>query len=64
MSESKRGCGKPDDSIRATVQIDGKARVARYVRQPFRREAAFGVTSVNYDLCNLLERSLPPSRVR
>jgi hypothetical protein len=32
----------------------------RYVRRPFRREPDFGVTSVNYDLAELLARAEEP----
>ena len=31
-----------------------------YLRQPFKREPDFGVTSVNYDLAELLERAEAP----
>lgn len=53
---------KPDDYILAIVQMgeDGSNGV-HYVRRPFRREPDFGVTSVNYDLQELLERAEVPS---
>jgi hypothetical protein len=35
--------------------------VVRYVRQPFQREPDFGVTSVNYDMRELLARAEEPS---
>ena len=38
---------------------DGTHRV-RYLRQPFRREPDFGVTSVNYDFAELLARAEAP----
>ncbi len=52
---------KPDDCILAIVEFleDGEHRV-HYVRRPFRREPDFGVTSVNYDLRQLLEYAEEP----
>jgi hypothetical protein len=37
---------------------DGSAGTPCYVREPFSREPDFGVTSVNYDLGELLARSV------
>ncbi len=53
---------KPDDYILAIVEFkpDGSHAV-HYVRRPFRREPDFGVTSVNYDLAELLARAEAPS---
>lgn len=51
---------KPDEFILALVEVDGDATVTRYVRQPFHREPDFGVTSVNYNLVELLARSEQP----
>jgi len=52
---------KPDDFILAIVEfVDGNAHRVHYVRQPFKREPDFGVTSVNYDLAELLERAETP----
>jgi len=52
---------KPDKYILALVEIvDGQARQPRYVRQPFSREPDFAVTSVNYNLNELLARSEEP----
>jgi hypothetical protein len=53
---------KPDDFILAIVEFlgDGSHR-AHYVRRPFQREPDFGVTSVNYDLSDLLARAGKPS---
>ena len=53
---------KPDDYILAIVEFqdDGTDHV-HYVRKPFRREPDFGVTSVNYDLPELLARAEVPS---
>ncbi|NMB74745.1 MAG: DUF3883 domain-containing protein [Myxococcales bacterium] len=52
---------KPDDFILAIVELlpDGAHRV-RYLRRPFQREPDFGVTSVNYDLGELLARAEEP----
>jgi SNF2 family DNA or RNA helicase len=52
---------KPHDFILAIVEFcsDGTHRV-QYVRQPFRREPDFGVTSVNYDFSELLARAEAP----
>ena len=52
---------KPDDFILAIVSVDGPAGVPMYVRQPFQREPDFAVTSVNYDLSELLARALTPA---
>jgi SNF2 family DNA or RNA helicase len=53
---------KPEDFILAMVEFmrDGTHKV-HYLRQPFRREPDFGVTSVNYDFDDLLARAEPPS---
>ncbi len=53
---------KPDDYILAIVEFreDGTHRV-HYLRQPFRREPDFGVTSVNYDFAELLARAGDPT---
>ncbi|HUO15587.1 MAG TPA: helicase-related protein [Verrucomicrobiae bacterium] len=51
---------KPDNFILAIVEfLDGGSHRVHYVRQPFRREPDFGVTSVNYDLAELLARAEP-----
>jgi superfamily II DNA or RNA helicase len=52
---------KPDEFILAVVEVDGEAvREPRYITRPFHREPDFGVTSVNYDLTELLARSEQP----
>ena len=53
---------KPEDFILAIVEFldDGGHRV-HYVREPFKREPDFGVTSVNYDFAELLARGEAPS---
>ena len=52
---------KPEDFILAIVEFpdDGGHRGHRvhYLREPFRREPDFGVTSVNYDFAELLARA-------
>ena len=53
---------KPDDFILGIVEfLEGDAHRVHYVREPFRREPDFGVTSVNYDFAELLARAGPPS---
>lgn len=52
---------KPDDFILAIVEfISESSHRIHYLRQPFRREPDFGVTSVNYDFAELLERAEEP----
>ena len=52
----------PDQFILAIVEFreDGTHQV-HYLRSPFQREPDFGVTSVNYNLRELLERAEAPS---
>jgi hypothetical protein len=53
---------KQDDFILAIVEVDGEtAGEPRYIHRPFQREPDFGVTSVNYDLPELLSRSERPT---
>lgn len=52
---------KPDDFILAIVEFDGDEQRTHYVRQPFKREPDFGVTSVNYSFAELLARGEPPA---
>jgi hypothetical protein len=53
---------KPDDFILAIVEfLDGNSHCVHYVREPFRREPDFGVTSVNYNLAELLAKATKPS---
>lgn len=51
---------KPDEFILAIVEVDGDRTTPRYLRQPFQREPDFGVTSVNYNLSELLGRAGEP----
>ena len=53
---------KPEDYILGIVEFqEGDRHQVHYLRQPFHAEPDFGVTSVNYDLSELLARSEPPS---
>ena len=53
---------KPEDYILAIVEFqDRGTEQVHYVRKPFHREPDFGVTSVNYDLPELLDRAEVPS---
>ncbi|MDZ4722311.1 MAG: helicase-related protein [candidate division Zixibacteria bacterium] len=52
---------KPEDFLLAIVEfIDEETHHVHYLRQPFRREPDFGVTSVNYDFAELLARAEGP----
>ncbi|MEA1950152.1 MAG: helicase-related protein [Planctomycetota bacterium] len=60
-NEILRALNKPDDFILAIVQVDGDTTESPvYVRKPFKREPDFGVTSVNYNLNELLARAEKP----
>ncbi len=53
---------KPEDFILAIVEfLDGDSHHVHYLRQPFNREPDFGVTSVNYNFGELLERATGPA---
>jgi len=53
---------KPDDFILAIAEfLDSDTHRVHYVRRPFQREPDFGVTSVNYDFAELIQRSGSPS---
>ena len=53
---------KPEDFILGIVEfLDDGAHRVHYVREPFKREPDFGVTSVNYDFAELLARAEQPS---
>jgi SNF2 family DNA or RNA helicase len=53
---------KPDEFILAIVEfLDDGAHRVHYVREPFKREPDFGVTSVNYDFAELIFRSSQPT---
>jgi len=51
----------PEDFILAIVEFTGDdSHRVHYLREPFRREPDFGVTSVNYDFVELLARAGAP----
>ena len=53
---------KPDDFILAIVEfLDSGEHRVHYLRQPFRREPDFDVTSVNYKLNDLIKRAGKPA---
>ena len=53
---------KPDDFILAIVEfLDGETHRVHYLRQPFRREPDFCVTSVNYNLAELISKAEAPA---
>jgi hypothetical protein len=60
-NEILTGLNKGHDYVLALVTVDGDAQEPRYLRRPFRREPDFEVTSVNYDLRELLARAGDPS---
>ena len=52
---------KPEDFILGIVEfLDDNTHRVHYVREPFKREPDFGVTSVNYDFAELLAQAEPP----
>lgn len=52
---------KPEDFILAIVEfMEGDRHRVHYIRQPFKREPDFGVTSVNYDFAELIARAEEP----
>lgn len=53
---------RPDHFILALVEfLDDKNHKVHYLRQPFKREPDFGVTSVNYSFEELLAKATNPS---
>ncbi|MGH7966790.1 MAG: DUF3883 domain-containing protein, partial [Candidatus Binatia bacterium] len=52
---------KPEDFILAIVEFDSDNHRVHYLRRPFQREPDFGVTSVNYNLADLLARAETPA---
>lgn len=53
---------KPEDFILAIVEfIDDTSHKVHYLREPFKREPDFGVTSVNYDFADLIRRATSPN---
>ena len=60
-NEILTGLNKPDQFILAIVLVDGKdVQEPVYVKRPFLKEPDFGVTSVNYDLEELLAKGATP----
>jgi hypothetical protein len=51
---------KPNDFVLAIAEVDGDVARLRYVRRPFQQEPDFAVTSVNYNLEQLLFRGEDP----
>lgn len=52
---------KPEDFILAIVEFDpGESHSVHYIRNPFHREPDFAVTSVNYNLKELIARAEEP----
>ena len=62
-NEILTGLNAPEQFILALVEVsnDGQGNAPRYVRQPFSKEPDFGVTSVNYNMGDLLKMSEEPS---
>ena len=53
---------EPDRFILAIVQVgDGYVQEPRYVRKPFTQEPGFGITAIQVNIKNLLERAKEPS---
>jgi hypothetical protein len=53
---------KPEGFILAIVEfLEDGAHNVHYSRRPFQREPDFGVTSVNYELAELIRKSVDPS---
>jgi superfamily II DNA or RNA helicase len=60
-NEILTGINAADQFTLAVVEVeDHQAGVTHYVHNPFKKEPDFGVTSVNYDLNELLEKSFIP----
>jgi hypothetical protein len=49
---------KPEDFLLAIAEVEGDAGEPRYIARPFERQPDFAVTSVNYDLNDLLGRAI------
>jgi hypothetical protein len=57
LSETPKFANKPEDFILVIVEFEGDKHRVHYVREPFKREPDFGVTSVNYSFAELLGRA-------
>jgi len=61
-NEILHSLNKPDDYILAIVEfLPDDSHAVHYIRQPFQREPDFGVTSVNYNFEELLQRAEAPA---
>ena len=59
-NEISTGLNNPRQFILAIVQVDGESGLPHYVISPLQKELDFGVTSVNYDLDDVLARAERP----
>jgi len=60
-NEILTGLNKPDEFILAIVIVEGEeVQEPVYVKRPFSKEPDFGVTSVNYDLGELVAKGAAP----
>ncbi|MEJ2327871.1 MAG: DUF3883 domain-containing protein [Chromatiaceae bacterium] len=59
-NETLHSLNKPEEYILAIVLLDGDNATPYYLRSPFRREPDFAVTSVSYDLKELVARAHTP----
>lgn len=60
-NEILAGLNQPECFILAIVVVDGDdIEGPYYLRQPFDQEPGFGVTSINYDIKNLLDQAEVP----
>ena len=61
-NEILTGLNKPDEFILAIVLLDGDhVHEPVYIRRPITHDSDFGVTSVNYDLAELVARGARPA---
>jgi hypothetical protein len=56
-NEILTGRNKPEDYFLAIVSFDGDSHAVHYLRSPFQRDPDFAVTSVNYNLAELIARA-------
>lgn len=52
-NELMTALNKPDDFYLAIVQVDGEVTSVEYLKQPFKNEPDFTVTSINFDIGKL-----------
>jgi superfamily II DNA or RNA helicase len=60
-NEVHTSLNKPDEFILAIVLVDGLNTTTQYIRKPFAKELDFHVSSVNYDLHDLLAMAKQPN---